>query len=102
MTRCILTTYLDHVYVERLDAEAAKRGITRTALAREIIMLAFTSADDPVVRAEVRTDARAKRKTRLREQAVLQGWSEYRPGIFSRGDEELTERELSNLLGDLS
>jgi hypothetical protein len=41
MAKCIVTTYVDHPYVERLDAEAARRGVTRAAMAREVLQAAF-------------------------------------------------------------
>jgi hypothetical protein len=41
MAKCIVTAYLDHLYVERLDAEAARRSITRTALIREVLQARF-------------------------------------------------------------
>lgn len=41
MAKCIVTTYVDHPYVERLDAEAERRGLTRAALAREVLQAAF-------------------------------------------------------------
>lgn len=41
MARCILSTYIDHDYLERLDAEATRRGLTRAALVREVLHAAF-------------------------------------------------------------
>lgn len=108
MARCIVSAYLDHVYVEQLDAEAVKRGITRTALVRELIMQAFPSViptsgvRSDIVKKKAKQEDREEKKAKLRELAASQGWQEgERRGLFCKGDEEITETELESLLGDL-
>ena len=49
MARCVLTTSLDHVYMERLEVEAKKRGVTVSALAREKLVAALSDPDDITV-----------------------------------------------------
>jgi hypothetical protein len=60
MARCIVTTYMDHTYVERLDAEAERRGLTRAALAREVLQAAFPAPQQSDSMIEAKTSTQGK------------------------------------------
>lgn len=57
MARCILSAYIDHDYLERLDAEATRRGLSRAALAREVLHAAFPPPKDMPAREPAPTSA---------------------------------------------
>lgn len=46
MSRCLVTVFLDHSTVAKLDAEATSRGVSRSSLIRDAIVARETSPGD--------------------------------------------------------